>query len=196
MYYFPDRKLAFVLPTRTGSTVLSYFLENNGGLFYVRMARIQHIQLHEIELENFDQYAVYGFFRDPLDRFLSCLRNIQQFFTTIKKFMDETNIPKEDFLKLNYDQLLDVVCDHKNPEVHRFLSPQVAWLANVNLLNFKNYTAEFLRVARLLDKKEVRLGVINSTVKSSEIPSQRIIDYVYSKYADDYRLGKEKGLLT
>lgn len=48
----------------------------------------------------------------------------------------------------------------------------------------------------MLELNQVVLGSIHKTKKIDEYPSQRIIDFVYSEYADDYRLGKEKGLIV
>lgn len=80
--------------------------------------------------------------------------------------------------------------------IPKFFDPQIAWLANAEIMDFNNYTAEILRVARMFDVKQVNLAVNNWTDSGAEVPSQRVIDYIQSTYADDYRLGRERGLLA
>jgi hypothetical protein len=191
MYYDEQRKLAFVLPTRTGTTTFSMLLRDWGA---TKVEGI-HPKPDEAQIENFNEYKIYGFFRNPLDRFLSLLRYIREGKIIAKNFYANCGITGFEFSAFTYDQMLDAFPKYQ-PLVPKFFDPQVAWLANATALDFNNYTAEILRVARMFDVKQVNLAVNNWTDSGAEVPSQQVIDYVQSTYADDYRLGRERGLLA
>ena len=75
MYYDEQRKLAFVMPPRTGTTMFSKLLTE----WNVPLAGFsKHTKPSEIQLSQIDQYTIYGFFRNPVDRFLSLLRYMQE----------------------------------------------------------------------------------------------------------------------
>ena len=149
----------------------------------------------EVTIENFDQYQIYGFFRNPLDRFLSLVRYAQQEFTKFEKFNTDAGMSADEIKLLTYDQFFDNFSKF-NSFVPFYFDPQVEWIANANLLDFNNYNAEILRVARLLDITQVEIAKHNWTENSEEQPLQKVIDFVQSYYADDYRLGRERGLLA
>lgn len=189
MYYDPQRKLAFVLPPRTGTTTFSQLLANWGAI----RADFRHPKPSDVQIENFDQYALYGFFRNPLDRFLSLVRYVRDGHIFYGKFYSNCGIGTEQFKQMSYDQMLDAFPKYQ-PFLPKFFDPQILWLANATVLDFNNYTAEILRVARMFGVTQVNLSVNNWTDSTDEVPSQRVIDFVQSQYADDYRLAKERRL--
>ena len=191
MYYDTQRKLAFVLPPRTGSTTFSELLYKWGA----SNAGFLHLKPSGVQIENFNQYTIYGFFRDPLDRFLSLIRFIRDKKISPNQFYETCGMSRQEFKLMNYDQMLDAFPKYE-PLIPNFFDPQVDWLANATMLDFNNYTAEILRVARMFDVTQVNLSVNNWTESTDEAPSQRVIDFVRSRYADDYRLGRERGLLV
>lgn len=191
MYYDARRKLAFVMPPRTGTTTFSQLLKKWGAV----RADFSHPKPSDVQIADFDQYAVYGFFRNPLDRFLSLVRYVRDGNIFFGNFYVDCGITHEQFKQMNYEQMLDAFPKYQ-PLISKFFDPQIAWLENATVLDFNNYAAEVLRVARMFDVTQVNLSVNNWSDNSGEIPSQRIIDFVQSQYADDYRLGRERGLLT
>lgn len=191
MYYDTQRKFAFVMPPRTGTTTFGQLLKQWGA---VRADGI-HPKPADVQIDNFDQYAVYGFFRNPLDRYLSLVRYVRDGNVFFNKFYTDCGISREEFKQMTYDGMLDAFPKYQ-PLMPKFFDPQIAWLANATALDFNNYTVEVLRVARMFDVTQVNLAVNNWTDSTDEVPSQRVIDYVQSTYADDYRLGRERGLLA
>lgn len=185
MYYDPQRKLAFVFPIRTGSTTL-YKILGDSGLIPIPDAKHIFIDDAIIKIPELKDYAVYGFFRDPVDRFLSIKRYL---FQIVKNTVQRMNPVGLEFLEKE---------DYENAtaKLHLYFTPQTKWLNNATLLDFRNYTPEVLRVMKMLDVKQVSIAVNNWTENSDEVPSQRVIDFVQSYYADDYRLGRERGLLA
>jgi len=110
-------------------------------------------------------------------------------------FCKSFDITPEQFKQMNYDQMLDAFPKYQ-ALMPKFFDPQILWLQNANVLDFNNYTAEILRVARMFGVTQVNISVNNWTDSTDEVPSQRVIDFVQAQYADDYRLGRERGLLT
>lgn len=190
MYYSPEYKLAFVMPPRTGTTMLSSFLKQQN-LPFIGVNR--HIKPADFNIDGADQYKFCGFYRNPLDRFLSLLRHLQQ--QSNPALLKIAGTDANGFKSLDYDQLLELF-----PQFQKifsaYFSPQIDWLVNAETLDFNNYVPEFLRVARMLNVSKVYVAIMNDTEKPDVAPSQKVIDYVQSYYADDYRLGRERGLLT
>lgn len=187
MYYDSQRKLAFVMPPRTGSTMFDYLLSQWG----LESDKNRHLKPKNVKIENFNEYVVYGFFRNPEDRFLSLLRSFQQKYANFKKIQESIGIPSDEFKSFNYDQLVDCFDKYCN-SLPFFFHSQTEWLSDAQLLDFNNYTNEILRVAKMLNVSSVYIGKMNESQKTNEIPSQRVIDFVRSQYADDYRLWKER----
>lgn len=194
MYYDTQRKLAFVMPPRTGTTMFSRLL-TEWGVSEIGISR--HTKPSEVTIE--EPHTLYGFFRDPLDRYMSLVRYYKMMLSdsTTQKGISEKlaliGMTVSDVQALSYEQFIDF---STQGIATFYMHPQVDWLANAQLLDFSNYTPEILRVARMLGQTQVRVGVMNDSTPNDEVPSQRVIDYVQSRYADDYRLGRERGLLA
>lgn len=179
------------MPPRTGTTTFAALLINWGAM----RGQGKHIKPSDVNLEDFDTYVKYGFFRNPLDRFLSLLRHMQQTYSAQENITTALNMTPEQIQALSYDQLIDLFPFYEKISSF-YYSPQVDWLANANLLDHSCYHESILRVARMFDIKKLQIGTLNATVNSGVQPSQKVIDFVQSYYADDYRLGRERGLLT
>lgn len=195
MYYDAQRKLAFVMPPRTGTTMFSRLLTEWG---IAEIGSTRHAKPSEVTIA--EPYTLYGFFRDPLDRYMSLVRYYKMIVAdpTMREANEmqlaQFGMTIEDVQALTYEQFIDFAA--QGVTVTFYMHPQVDWLANAQLLDFNNYTQEILRVARMLGQTQVRVGVLNDSTPSNETPSQRVIDYVQSRYADDYQLGRERGLLA
>lgn len=195
MYYDAQRKLAFVMPPRTGTTMFSQLLKSWD---VPEIGNSRHSKPSEVTIT--EPHTLYGFFRDPLDRYMSLVRYYKMIITepTMRK-SNEENLAKfgmtiADLQALTYEQFIDFAA--QGVTVTFYMHPQTDWLANAQLLNFNKYTQEVLRVAKMLGQTQVRVGKLNESMPSNEIPSQRVIDYVQARYTDDYRLGRERGLLA
>lgn len=195
MYYNAQRKLAFVMPPRTGTTMFERLLIE----WQVPLIGLsRHAKPSEVMIE--EPHTTYGFFRDPLERYMSLVRYYKMIVNdTTMREANETRLASAgmtiaDVQALSYEQFIDFSV--QGLTANFYMRPQTDWLANAELLNFNNYTAEILRVARMFGKTQVRVGVMNDSNQSNETPTQRVIDYVQAQYADDYRLGRERGLLA
>lgn len=192
MYYDVQRKLAFVMPPRTGSTTFSGLLEQ----WEPNLIKLpRHTKLSEVQIDGFDQYAVYGFFRNPLDRFLSLIKHLQGRYIKYPMLMPFLNMTPDEFKSASYDELLDIFPSYENI-FPIYFHPQHDWLADAKLLNYGEYDREVLRVARMFNVAKVKIDRNNWTEQTQNNLSQKVIDFVQSYYADDYRLGRERGLLA
>lgn len=138
-----------------------------------------------------EPYEIYGFFRNPLDRFLSLLKFMKNQIHKWGNFRLAIGLSENQIRALSYDELLDAFPKYETLMDVYFL-PQSEWLKAANLLDFNNYTQEILRVAKMLGQTQVLVGKLNESTPSDEVPSQRVIDFVQSYYADDYRLWQER----
>lgn len=194
MYYYAEKKLAFAMPPRTGSTMFNRLLLEWGAK---ALNPDRHAKPSEVIIS--EPHTIYGFFRDPLDRYLSMVRYFRAIIdkwyilVTNPNYFNSVGMTAEEIQQITYDQFIDFPVE--GAVVKYYKDPQIDWLANAELLNFNNYRPEVLRVARMFDVKEVTISLLNDSEKTNEQPSQRVIDYVRSFYAEDYRLGRERGLL-
>lgn len=191
MLYYKTKKLAFYMPPRTGTTTFSSLLRQWGAVISDR----KHAKPNEIDSSTFVDYTFYGFYRDPLERFLSLLRHMQQKYSAQENVVAAMGISTEDIKTLTYDQLVDFFPTYEKVSTF-YYSPQVEWLSNAEVLDFKKYNQEVLRVARMFDVNKVHLGTLNASVNTGLVPSQKVIDFVQTYYLDDYRFGRDRGLLA
>lgn len=184
MNYCPERKLAFIMPTKTGTSTLEHFLSIWGT---AKLDGNRHRLYKDIINSNpeLKAYTFFGFYRDPLDRFLSICRHM---------YKVDKNLFYLGFPDSVYDNYVDTFYDELE-KISYMAVPQVKWLQDVQLLDYRNYSQEILKLARIFNQSKVEMKVLNSTPKFQSTISQKVIDFVQSYYADDYRLGRERGLL-
>lgn len=185
--------MAFVMPTKTGSISFSQVLDDIG-LLPVTISekyRKSLTTLHMLPSTAFQlmpelaTYQLYGFYRDPVDRFCSIIRYLEQ---VDLDFGEEKNkFIYECIENQNYHELVSFLTE--------LCRPQIEFLENAKLLDFSNFIPEVLSICKLFNATQVKIFAINKTVKDGKVPSKKLIDFVNYYYADDYRLGMEKGIL-
>ena len=169
MRYCDTRKLIFFFPARTGSTTFDYLLEEFG------TKRIRDMHRHEFPktiLEaypKFADYKRYGFFRNPLDRFISAVKHI----------------------KKNPHPMMEGISFKDYPRVAdpKFFAKQVDTLEGCELLDFDNYDAEIAKIADLFGYK--RTLFIPKSNTSSDVTVEvdnDTTEFVRDYYAGDYKL--------
>lgn len=179
------------MPPRTGTTTFGRLL-NEWGVPEIGLSR--HTKPTEVEIN--EPHKLYGFFRDPLDRYMSLVRYYKmivanpEFRKANEKGLSEIGTTVEEVQAMTYEEFIDFYM--KGVNVTFYMHPQVDWLANAELLDFNNYTAEILRIAKMFNVKQVTFGILNDSFKTDELPTQRVIDYVQSRYSEDYRLWRER----
>lgn len=188
MICFDKRKLIFVMPTKTGTHTLFDLFQSWGGK---QVSEDFHLRIEDASeyIPDINSYTAYGFFRNPLERFLSAVRYLKQGYS-----WKELNFSLQELYDAKYDFFVDQF-DLYNQAIPRYLDPQVAWLQNVNALDFSKFDLEVLKIARMIGISKVSIPVLNSTVPRAEVPSAKVIDFVNSYYAEDFRFGKKLGLL-
>lgn len=191
MIYCPERKLAFAMPPRTGTTTFSRLLKEWG---FQEHQYQRHLKPKEVTIDGFEKYQLYGFFRDPLERFLSLLRYMQLMYSYWDQVKSKLGYTESQWQSLSYDELIDLFPSYEKI-LPFYFDPQVTWLETANVLDFRNYDLEVLKIAKLLEIKKVTIAVHNHTELSAEKPSQKVIDFVKNYYDADYRFGAEKGMI-
>jgi len=120
MLFNKTTQVAFVLPTRCGSTSVKAFLES-AGFSQVRHELLpthHHVKYSEaVKLyPNLAKYKKYGVFRDPFDRFMSTVNYLLtgKPLISLGEFLE--------FFEKRSDSHLDI-----------FKTPQVEWLAHEDI---------------------------------------------------------------
>lgn len=130
MLFNKKTKIAFVLPTRCGSTSVKEFLEGVGfcQLRHPALPTHHHIKYSEaVELyPELAGYKKYGIYRDPVERFTS----------TVNYLMCGKDVSPDEFLDF-FD---------KRPDSHLdiFKEPQTEWLGfgDVEVIKFENLATD------------------------------------------------------
>lgn len=193
MLFSKDRQIAFVLPTRCGSTSTKHFLESVGfsQVQHPSLPNNQHIKyLDAVKcFPNLAKYKKYGIFRNPLERFISTVN----YLLTGKPLVS----PKE-----------FVDCFNKNPNhpLGIFKQPQVNWLdhKDIEVIKFENLTKEIFSVVKVAceNKKFPHLNSSSSAKNFSDcyykimnIDSNKFNkqteEFVRDYYAADYQFAKD-----
>lgn len=177
MLFHKDKQVAFVLNPKTGSTAARAFLLGLG-MKHVPTSEDDHI-IARVHLTpdkafaaypNLVGYTMYGFFRNPIDRFISGISNIHE------------------KLEGNFDKLFS---PHYFP--HTLFRPQVDWLnyPNVTVLDYANYKDEMKKIAELFGVSGIAPQKMNTTkVPMKQQMTPEIEAFVREKYAVDYEFAK------
>ena len=166
MMYKKDKRLAFVLVPKCGSTTLRHILNWNGfkvltGFEKSSTADFYHVSYQECvrKYPNLRSYRTYGVFRNPLDRFVSAMN-----------YAITRNIPLQKGLP--------------------FFRPQVEWLdaQSVSVINFENFEQSIKDIM----ESSVEVPHLNKSVKSGSYEvTDEVIAFVRDKYAADYQFAKD-----
>ena len=182
------------MPPRTGSTSLTKLLnewgaklavpENEGGKHcFIKDAIKRMPELAE--------YKFYGFMRNPVDRYVSLLRYLQQ-GRQVPIIANDLGVPEKQIGSTPPSTLHRLLLPKFDEFIlKRYFIAQTAWLNGAELLNFENYDLELLKIARLLGKTRVTIPRLNGTIHNETI-SDDIKDFVRHYYADDCALWKER----
>jgi hypothetical protein len=175
---FKQKKIGFVFPPRTGSSTAESFLLKAQG--YVKLPKRHQLILDLKNPSVLTDYKIYSFLRNPIDRTVSCIKAFKPIFNcnTFDEFID------------NFDANI-------KPDNVVFM-PQSKWFegANVIALDFDNYESELRKATEGLGLEEIPIVHRNQSVVTDEPVTEKVINFVKSRYAEDYalikdRLGKE-----
>jgi hypothetical protein len=183
-------KIAFVLPTKTGSTALRCYLRQYG---FFRLKEKHETVDKLIELyPNLSEYKIYGFLRNPLERFESTILYSKQnriFSSVVASRLVEHGIDKS-LEEISYDEIIDNFAKVYDQNWALF-RPQVDWLKHplVTALDYHNMQAELNRVVATFDEP---MPVMNqSSDFGKSVITDKVINFVRNYYAADYQFAKD-----
>lgn len=179
MLFHKATKTAFVMPIKTGSTSACAYL-NQIGFKYISAdtgyaKSIRHAFPKDVlqDYPALKSYKFYGFFRNPLDRFLSILSMFQQHG-----------------IKLKYSDFADKQRNDVLLDIH--VANQVEWLDNENTtaLDFEKFDQELQAIGKKHGRPDVKVQKLNAGAGSIEVTDD-LKNFVRSFYASDYKFAKE-----
>lgn len=171
MRYCDKRKLVFFFPSRTGSTTFDYLLGEWGAKNYLDEARHIHPSDAVKKYPEVADYKKYGFFRNPMDRFISIVKHTKRYPS-----------PRSESLH---------VTEYYNFFDKRFFGTQTKALEGCELLDFDNFESEITKVAGMFGFGKPIIPKSNSAAHLEFVPDQRTIDFVAEFFADDFKLGEQ-----
>lgn len=190
MVFNKQNKIAFVCPTRTGSTTLHSYLNSQG---WFRLKEKHHSLEALVKLyPNLSQYKVYGFFRDPLARFESCVMYAKQ--SRLFPFLFQERITKANLNKtvetISYEEIIgnfEKLFDFGGS----LFEPQTFWLGDprVTALDFYNMRSELEKVIGPLPEEIPTLN--KSTDFGRSVVTDKVRSFVRDYYAADYQFAKD-----
>jgi hypothetical protein len=191
MVFNKQSKIAFVCPPRTGSTTLHTYLHGQG---WFRLKE-KHANLYELVVNypNLKNYKVYGFLRDPLERFESCVLYAKQnyaFSSVLSQRIAEAGIQKT-IEEMSYEDVVDNFSKLFGFGGYLF-KPQVFWLNDprVATLDFYNRKTELEKVIGLIVDEIPTLNA--STDFGRSVITDKVREFVRDYYAADYALAKDR----
>lgn len=182
-------KEAFVHPPKTGTHSIQNFLMPLGWkklpMTHARTTRLIS------DYPNLASYTIYGFLRDPLQRFESAILHIKRSVRVdqvLSGVLREQGIT-DSVEAVPYETLIGIF-----PALHvalpAFFRPQAAWLDHpqVTVLDFANMEAELRRITGNTDQPFVQHNVGTDFGKSVITPA--VEEFVRDYYAADYQLAQ------
>jgi len=160
MIHDADKKLLLLLPPKTGSqTLRSLFVSRYGNdiprYFY---SHIKYNDITNILTDiNLDEYTIYGFYREPVARFMSTFRYVQRQINRSIKFRaedgDDTDLKRiykalyndedttRDTASITIDDILNAVENQKliGSILDLFLAQTLYLTDKVTLLDFEDF---------------------------------------------------------
>jgi len=210
MIHDADKKLLLLLPPKTGSqTLRSLFISRYGNdiprHFY---SHISYNDITNILTDiNIDEYTIYGFYREPVARFMSTFKYFQRQINGSIKFRAEDGEDKDlkrvykalyndedttrDPASITIDDVLNAVENQTlvGPVLDLFL-PQTRYLTNkVTLLDFEDFENNAKMLLGLFGMDNTRVIPKDNDTNSSDYLSdltEAQIAKIKELYAIDY----------
>ena len=176
MFFHKDKKIAFLLPPKTGTQTLVDFLPRCG--FYPLPPAHYQFDWFANKYPNLNNYTVYGFMREPMAYFESAFRHMRRVIP-----------PNGELAGINF-QSYEQMIEHL-PALQRELNiltkPQSHWLADsrLTLLDFNNFETELRRITGNTDQPIPKLNVADEW---RGVITPAVEEFVRQHYADDYPL--------
>lgn len=190
MVFNKQSKLAFVCPTRTGSTTLHTYLREKN---WFRLKE-KHANLYEliVNYPNLKDYKIYGFLRNPLERFESCVLYAKQnyvFSSVLNRRVAEAGIQKT-IEEMSYEDVVDNFSKLFGFGGYLF-KPQVFWLNDprVTVLDFHNRKTELEKVIGPITDEIPKLNA--STDFGRSVVTDKVRSFVREYFTADYQLAKD-----
>ena len=175
MILFKDKKVAFALPPRTGSTTAKEFLFKSKNCVQLPN-RHEPPKIFIKKYPTLADYKIYSFLRNPLERFVSGVHFVNK----------DTNL----------DMSCDEFIDNKFAKLSSFIvfKKQAEWFEGVNVeaLNFDNYETELRRVTDGLGLDAHSIEWLNKSEGDPLEITDKVRNFVREYYAADYALAKER----
>jgi len=174
MMFHKATKVAFVLPPKTGTTTLVDYLSVLGFKMIpnVPVNNNRHALPREFlkAYPILGEYKFYGFFRNPLDRFISLMSMID---SSIKRITLD-----------NYASNLDA---HPKIPPHR----QVDWLdyPNTTVFDFEDFTEKVSLIGKMYGHAELRVPKLNIALRRITATDE-MKEFVRHYYDADYQFAK------
>ena len=213
-----NKKVIFLLPSKTGSTALNSLLKENN-IEYKNSGYYKHPFLSEVlksqNIKDFYNYDIYQLCRNPIERMVSAYFFQRQIIRNKKKYSK--------FFKLNFNEFVELITsnthllpDHINRFCYnvfddvdfgkstsptgygvRFYLPQVKWNdtgMKVKYLKLENLTKDCSSLSSILGtNKKLSLPKVNITKKKTKRPyiemyNKKSLDLLIDTYQEDFKI--------
>lgn len=187
MMFNKATKQAFVHPPKTGThTIQKFLIEHDWKKLPMTHARTERLIR---DYPNLNDYTIYGFLRDPLERFESAILHVKRSHRVdqiLARVLQQNGIA-DSVETVSYETLIGIF-PAVSEVLPAFFRPQSAWLDHpkVTVLDFRNIDAELRRIAGNTDRPIVRQNVATNFGKS--VITRAVEDFVRDHYAPDYAL--------
>jgi len=191
MIFNKDKKIAFVLPYKTGTTTIVKFLEPLGWKVISSTNRHPTTEILFNQFPNLNNYTVYGFLRNPLLRFESAVLTMKR-LKTVSFFKQKIEEIGKTVELISYDEIVDLFPVYKDGGIGLFANLQSQWLDHpkVTILDFDNFESELRRVTGYTTQPITRENVSTNFGKS--VVTDKVRAFVREYYAADYALAKDR----
>ena len=204
MLFHKEKKLCLFLPPKNGTTSSRVFLTSLG--WHLLKPWHEFPKFYETKYPNLIEYKKFCFLRDPLVRFLSAVHHTRNVYPHVHNlFYDKIGYPlskglreagfSENLQELSCEEFVDNLDLISGTFLYTF-DPQSKWFvdSDVHALDFENFEYELRRITEATNSSLHPVTVENQSWRPEDDPevTDKVIDFVRKKYAQDYALIKEK----
>ena len=213
-----DKKIIFLLPSKTGSSSLTQMFKDKGIDFELCYGH-KHPFLSEVlkynKISDFYNYKIYQLCRNPIDRLVSAYYFQRQIIKDKEKYKEFFNLDFNQFIKLITDNTHHLP-DHTNrfcfnvfkdmdfgkktsPTGYgvRFYLPQVKWNdygLKINYLKLEDLSKDCSILSEILDTNiEFEFPIVNETKDKTDQPyislyNSESLELVKNTYKEDFKI--------
>jgi hypothetical protein len=185
MLVHETKKIIVVLNPKTGTTTLYDIFEKY---------RIGDRHCHYKNIPNSKDYKIFGFHRDPVDRFISAHSYLIEIYKVLEP-TESTEWYKKYINDITITELIETLVSDPGGSILDLFQAQTNWLnSNVELLNYHDFENECKKLMHIFDIDSNHVIPVRNNSGNKIVPTDIEKKLIQSLYKKDYDFFTNSGI--